>query len=67
MYTHVLSMYAESTLAVCSGSKRILAHSYLGIVSDFLSGRSRQHRRSLVIGNCTQMRSIPTTTDLICT
>lgn len=42
MYTHVLSMYVESTLAVCSGSKWLLAHSYLGIVSDFLLGRSRQ-------------------------
>lgn len=39
MYTHVLSMYVESTLAVCSGNKWILAHSCFGIVSDFPSGR----------------------------
>lgn len=61
MYTHVLSMYAESTLAVCSGSKWILAHSCLGIVSDFLSGRI--DLVSIIEG----WFGKTTTTDLICT
>lgn len=61
MYTHVLSMYAESTLVVCRGSKWILAHSYLGIVSEFLSGQID------LVSIIEAWFGKTTTTDLICT